>query len=174
VGALCAVSTSLLLFHSTGQCPHCPHDSRRGPRRIHGRQLLGLHPPRRGASLGCHFASLAIIGALPSYSVALACLAVGSFGLYSAAVVLHAMRDAATDLDTRGRIYGANTTMQTIVRMLSMIAGDLCADLFGAGPVFLAGGSAALAALVAAGLAIGTREWGQRKQPEEQRSLSGD
>jgi MFS family permease len=122
--------------------------------------LLAKAIPRRilaGAGLGIHFASLAALGALPSFPAALACLAIGSLALYAASVVLHAMRDSAAELATRGRVYGANTAIQTTAQMLSMIAGSLCADLFGAGPVFLAGGAAALAALAAAAALLKAR-----------------
>jgi Na+/melibiose symporter-like transporter len=100
--------------------------------------------------LGLHFASLAALGLLSSFPIAVATLAAGSFALYAAAIELHSRRDAATELATRGRVYGANTTIQTIPSLLSLAAASLLADRFGAGPVFLAGGLAALIALAIA------------------------
>jgi hypothetical protein len=97
--------------------------------------------------LGIHFASFAALGLVSSFPLAVAILVAGGFALYAAAIVLHSRRDAATELGTRGRVYGANTTIQTVPSLLSLVAASLLADRFGIGPVFLGGGLAALAAL---------------------------
>ncbi|HOX31462.1 MAG TPA: hypothetical protein PLB91_03985 [Spirochaetales bacterium] len=116
-----------------------------------GPPIAKAAPPRlaAGLGLGAHFACIASLGLVRSYAAAIAALAAGSFALYVAALLLHSRRDAATELSTRGRVYGANTTIQTLPTLLSMIAGSALADRFGAGPVFFGCGSAALVALAA-------------------------
>jgi MFS family permease len=106
------------------------------------------------AGLGAYFASLASLGLIGSLPAAIAILSVGSFALYSAAIVLHAKRDAAAELETRGRVYGANTAIQTLSALTSMLVGGALADRFGAGPVFAASGAAALVALAAASVRV--------------------
>jgi hypothetical protein len=114
------------------------------------------------AGLGLHFASFVFLGLAPSSPLVLvvAVLAAGSFSLYSAAIVLHSRRDAATELTTRGRVYGANTTIQTLPALLSLIVASSLADRFGVGPVFAAGGLAAIVTLAAVAFAIAGKAGG--------------
>jgi len=117
--------------------------------------------PRRiaaGAGLGAYFACLASLGIVGSLPAAMAILTMGSVALYSAAIVLHSERDAATELGTRGRVYGANTTVQTVSSLVSILVGGALADRFGAGPAFVAGGSAALVALAAVSVRAAARK----------------
>jgi hypothetical protein len=113
-----------------------------------------------GIGLGAHFACFAALGLVGSFTAAISALVLGNFALYAAAIVLHSRRDAATELPTRGRVYGANTTIQTLPALLSLIVGSFLADRFGVGPVFLAGGLAAMAALAAVALAIAQKAGG--------------
>ncbi len=121
--------------------------------------VLAKYLPHRylaGLGLGAHFACFAALGLASSFASAVAAMAAGSFALYAAAVVLHAGRDAATEPSVRGRVYGANTALQTLASLASMILGSALADRFNAGPVFLASGATAVVslALVSAFVAV--------------------
>jgi Na+/melibiose symporter-like transporter len=111
-----------------------------------------------GLGLGLHFLTFALLGLVHSRAAAVALLAVGSFALYVAAIVVHAKRDMVTELPVRGRVYGSNTTLQTLPSLLSMVLAGALADRFGVAPVFAAGGLMALAALAAVALATASRD----------------
>jgi len=117
-----------------------------------GPRLAAVGRPGLVASLGLglHFASYAALGFLQSFPLAIADLAAGGFALYASAVCFHARRDAATELATRGRVFGANTTIQTIPTLASLALGSLLADRFGPAPVYAVGGLLATAVLGAA------------------------
>ncbi len=111
-----------------------------------------------GLGLGLHFLSVALLGLVTSYAAAVALLAAGSFALYVAAIVVHAKRDAVTELAVRGRVYGSNTTLQAIPSLLSMLLAGALADRFGVAPVFLASGLMALAVMAAVSIRTTSRE----------------
>lgn len=121
-------------------------------------------PPRivAGLGLGLHFACVASLGLVESYAAAVAILVAGSFALYAAAVVLHSKRDSATELAIRGRVYGANTTIQTLPSLFSMIAAGALADRFGVGAIFVSFGSLALVALAAVSIGVAARSVARR------------
>jgi MFS family permease len=110
-----------------------------------------------GFGLGLHFLTFALLGLVHSHAAAVALLAAGSFALYAAAIVVHAKRDLVTELPVRGRVYGSNTTLQTLPSLLSMVLAGALADRFGVAPVFAAGGLMALAALAAVALATASK-----------------
>ena len=110
-----------------------------------------------GFGLGLHFLAFALLGLARSFAAAVLLLAVGSFALYAAAIVVHARRDAATELPVRGRVYGSNTTLQAMPSLLSMLLAGALADRFGVSIVFAAGGLMALAALAAVLVGIAFR-----------------
>lgn len=119
--------------------------------------LIAKAAPRRavgGAGLALHFACIGLLGVVGSYAAALVALVVGHFALCAAAVVLHSMRDESIEPDMKGRAYGANTTVQTIPNLISMLVGSALADLVGVGPVFAASGLAALAVLAAVSIRV--------------------
>jgi MFS transporter, DHA3 family, macrolide efflux protein len=119
--------------------------------------LIARSAPTRAVAaigLGLHFACFASLGILASYRAAIAALIAGSFSLYVAAIVLHSRRDSATEVSTRGRVYGANTMIQTVPSLISMVAGSALADRLGTGPVFVASGTAALAVLIAVSIRV--------------------
>jgi MFS family permease len=115
-----------------------------------------------GLGLGLHFLTFALLGLVRSYAAAVALLTAGSFALYVAAIVVHAKRDAVTELTIRGRVYGSNTTLQAIPSLLSMLMAGALADRFGVASVFLVSGLMALAvmAAVSIGLTFRDRELG--------------
>lgn len=117
--------------------------------------------------LGLHFLSFALLGLVTSYAGAVALLVAGSFALYAAAIVVHARRDAATEVGSRGRVYGSNTTLQTLPSLLSMLAAGVLADRFGVAPLFLVSGLMALGVLTAVsiGRALRGKELGSVRVP---------
>jgi MFS transporter, DHA3 family, macrolide efflux protein len=132
-----------------------------------GGPLAAKAAPRRAvaaAGLGAYFSCLASLGLVASLGAAVGLLAAGSFALYSAAIVLHSMRDSAASSESRGRIYGANTAVQTVSSLVSILAGGALADRFGAGPVFAASGAAAIAVLAAVSIRVAARRR-SRRQP---------
>lgn len=110
-----------------------------------------------GFGLGLHFLSFALLGFVTSYAAAVALLAAGSFALYVAAIVVHARRDAETELAIRGRVYGSNTTLQAIPSLLSMLLAGALADRFGVAPIFLVSGLMALAVMAAVSFGMASR-----------------
>ena len=110
-----------------------------------------------GFGLGFHFLSFALLGLVKSYTAAVTLLVVGSFALYVAAIVVHAKRDAVTELTIRGRVYGSNTTLQAIPSLLSMLIAGALADHLGVAPVFFVSGLMALAVLAAVSISIAFR-----------------
>lgn len=119
-------------------------------RRVRQRLIFGL-------GLGLHFLSVALLGLVTSYAVAVTLLVAGSFALYAAATVVHAKRDAVTELSLRGRVYGSNTTLQAIPSLLSMLMAGALADRFGTGPVFFGSGLLALTVMAAVAISITLR-----------------
>jgi len=115
------------------------------------------------SGLGAYFACFIFLGLVGSFPAAVAILATGSFALYSAAIVLHSKRDAATEPEARGRVYGANTTIQTVSSLISTMVGGALADRFGAGPVFAASGAAAIAVLAAVSIRVASRRRSRRR-----------
>jgi MFS transporter, DHA3 family, macrolide efflux protein len=131
-----------------------------------GGPIAAKAAPRRAvaaAGLGAYFACLAALGLVGSLGAAVGLLAAGSFALYSAAIVLHSMRDAAASAESRGRVYGANTAVQTVSSLVSLLAGGALADRFGVGPAFAASGAAALAVLAAVSIRVAARRRSPRR-----------
>lgn len=116
--------------------------------------LAGLMVGRRGhrsfavvLGLGLHFASYAALGLLASFHAALLVLVIGGFSLNVTAVLVHSMRDAETEASTRGRVYGANTAIQTLPSLVSTFAFGALADHLDIGVVYFVAGSTALLSL---------------------------
>ena len=120
-----------------------------------------------GFGLGFYFLSCSLLGLVESYAAAVTLLVVGSFALYVAAIVVHAKRDAVTEITLRGRVYGSNTTLQAIPSLLSTLIAGALADHFGVAPIFFVSGLMAIAvmATMSIGIACRRREMGPCRFP---------
>jgi MFS family permease len=91
-----------------------------------------------------HYACFTILGVLHDFKAALAVAFWGYVTFYATLVGLHSLRDNATRIDMRGRVYGSVTAFLTPPAIFSMLAGGYLSDLFGVNRVLLGAGGLAM------------------------------
>lgn len=91
-----------------------------------------------------HYACFTILGILHDFKSALAVSFLGYVIFYATLVGLHSLRDRATRVDMRGRVYGSVTACLTPPAIFSMLAGGYLSDMFGVNHVLLGAGGLAM------------------------------
>jgi MFS family permease len=94
--------------------------------------------------LSIHYASFILLGLLHNFYAALIIALVSYVVFYATLIGLHSLRDKATRVDMRGRIYGSVTAILAPPAIVSMLTGGYLANLFGVGNVLIAAGVLAL------------------------------
>lgn len=97
------------------------------------------------AGISLHFVLIGGLGLTSDYSVALADAVAANLALYAAAVAVHSVRDTATPMNFRGRVYGSITAITAPPALVSMLLGGWLADVIGVRAVFVGGAALALA-----------------------------
>jgi MFS family permease len=94
--------------------------------------------------LSIHYASFIILGLLHDFYAALIIVFLSYVVFYATLVGLHSLRDKATRVDMRGRIYGSVTAILAPPAIVSMLAGGYLANLFGVEKILIAAGVLAI------------------------------
>ncbi|MDF2874931.1 MAG: major facilitator superfamily 1 [Sporomusa sp.] len=94
--------------------------------------------------MSLHYASFIILGLLHDFYAALIVIFFSYIVFYATLVGLHSLRDKATRVEMRGRVYGSVTAILTPPAIISMLAGGYLTSLFGVGNVLLGAGILAL------------------------------
>lgn len=102
--------------------------------------------------VGFHFLTLASLGMVNRFEVALPIIFTSYTVLYATVVKIHSMRDQSIASQMRGRVMGSVIAIASVPAIISMLLGSQLAKLFGADLVFLAAGIAAFMSLLVAGL----------------------
>lgn len=105
--------------------------------------------------LSIHYASFVILGLLHDFDVALVVIFLSYIIFYATLVGLHSLRDKATRVDMRGRVYGSVTAILTPAAIFSMVTGGYLANLFGVEKVLIGTGILALVSFYLLNLAKG-------------------
>lgn len=119
-----------------------------------GPRLAGSGDPRRivFGGLVAHYLSFALLGLTRSFAASLAIAATSYLIFYATVVSIHALRDRATPVAYRGRVYGCITGVLTPAALASILAGSSLASVVGVQAVLTGSGLLAVATLVAARL----------------------
>ncbi len=125
-----------------------------------GPRLAVLRDPRKIVlwGLAAHYVSFALLGLTRSFAVALAVAAAGYLVFYATVVSIHSLRDRATPVAYRGRVYGCITGVLTPAALASILAGSSLASAVGVQNVLTGGGLLGLASLIAAWLRLAPSE----------------
>jgi len=94
--------------------------------------------------MSLHYASFILLGLLHDFYAALIIVFLSYTIFYATLVGLHSLRDKATQIDMRGRVYGSVTAIMTPPAIVSMLAGGYLASLFGVEKVLTGAGISAL------------------------------
>jgi len=117
-----------------------------GPRlalRFHRRKLIFW-------GLVGHYTSFAFLGATRDFTAVLLLAAVSFTLFYATVVSIHSVRDLATPLEYRGRVYGCITAILTPAAISSILVGSYLASVVGVEKVMIGGGMLAVAGVAAA------------------------
>lgn len=90
--------------------------------------------------IALHYASFMLLGMLQNFYLALSVVFVSYIVFYATLVGLHSLRDKATTIDIRGRVYGSVTAYMTPPAIISMLVGGYLANSFGAEKVLIGAG----------------------------------
>lgn len=104
-----------------------------------------------------HYACFTALGLLHDFRLALSVAFLGYVIFYVTLVGLHSLRDKATRVDMRGRVYGSVTAVLTPPAIFSMLGGGYLADLFGVENILIGAGFFAMASFI---LFSWKRNWG--------------
>lgn len=107
--------------------------------------------------MSLHYVSFIVLGLLRNFNIALLVILLGYVAFYSTLVGLHSLRDKATQVDMRGRVYGSVSAILTPPAIVSMLAGGYLANEFGVENVFIGAGILALVSFYLLYLARGIR-----------------
>lgn len=91
-----------------------------------------------------HYVSFIFLGLLHNFYTALFVAFLSYTVFYATLVGLHSLRDKATPVAMRGRVYGSVTAVLAPPAIFSMLAGGYLANLFGVEKVFIGAGMSAL------------------------------
>lgn len=94
--------------------------------------------------MSLHYASFILLGMLHDFYTALVVVFLSYIIFYATLVDLHSLRDKATRLDMRGRVYGSVTSLMTPPAIVSMLAGGYLASVLSVEKVFMGAGILAL------------------------------
>jgi hypothetical protein len=115
-----------------------------------------VHPQRMAFwGLVAHYGSFGLLGSTRSFLVAVGIAAASHLVFYATVVSVHALRDGATPVAYRGRVYGCITGILTPAALISILVGSSLASAVGAPAVLAGGGALGVAGLVAARLWLG-------------------
>lgn len=98
--------------------------------------------------LSAHYLSFAMLGLIHDFQGALGTVFVSFAFFYITLVGLHSIRDRATRVDVRGRVYGSITAILTPAGIVSMLVGGYLAGIYGTEKVLIAAGLLAAASLM--------------------------
>ncbi len=99
--------------------------------------------------LGGHYLLFALLGFIRSYELAVATVFFCYLLLYASVVGFHSLRDMATSLALRGRVYGSITAIVTPPALISMLLGGYLAGTYGVEKVLAVSGVLAAVSLQA-------------------------
>lgn len=95
--------------------------------------------------MSLHYASFIILGLLHDFYAVLVIVFLSYIVFYATLVGLHSLRDKATRIDIRGRVYGSVTAILTPPAIVSMLVGGYLTSMFGVENVLIGAGTLALA-----------------------------
>lgn len=98
--------------------------------------------------LAAHYVLFACLGLTRSFTAAVALATISFACFYATIVSTHSLRDQATPIEYRGRVYGSITGILTPAALVSFLVGSSLAGLFGVEKVLVGAGGLALASLV--------------------------
>lgn len=113
--------------------------------------------------LGAHYLTFSLLGLIHDFYAALATAFVSYAFFYLTLVGIHSLRDRASKVDIRGRVYGSITAILTPSGLVSMLLGGYLAGVYGAGKVLTGAGILAAVSLAATRIAFSGR---RRAAPE--------
>ena len=91
-----------------------------------------------------HYACFTLLGFLHDFNMALSVAFMGYVIFYATLVGLHSLRDRATQIEMRGRVYGSVTACLTPPAIFSMLAGGYLSDILGVNYVLIGAGLLAI------------------------------
>lgn len=94
--------------------------------------------------MSIHYVSFILLGLLRDYNIALLVVLLSYVVFYATLVGLHSLRDKATQVEMRGRVYGSVSAILTFPAIVSMLVGGYLANVFGVENVFIGAGALAL------------------------------
>jgi MFS family permease len=95
-----------------------------------------------------HYACFTLLGMLHDFNIALVVVFIGYVIFYATLVGLHSLRDSATHIEMRGRVYGSVTACLTPPAIFSMLAGGYLSDILGVNYVLIGAGLLALVSFI--------------------------
>jgi DHA3 family macrolide efflux protein-like MFS transporter len=97
--------------------------------------------------LAAHYVTFAFLGISRSFAVSLALATISFAFFYMTIVSTHSLRDQATPIEYRGRVYGSITGILTPAALVSFLAGSYLAGVVGVEKVLIGAGGLALMSL---------------------------
>jgi DHA3 family macrolide efflux protein-like MFS transporter len=99
--------------------------------------------------LAAHYLTFACLGISRSFPVSLALVTISFAFFYTTIVSTHSLRDQATPIEYRGRVYGCITGILTPAALVSFLVGSYLAGVVGVEKVLIGAGGLALVSLAA-------------------------
>jgi len=97
--------------------------------------------------LAAHYVTFASLGVTRSFDATLVLVTISFAFFYMTIVSTHSLRDQATPIEYRGRVYGSITGILTPAALVSFLAGSYLAGVVGVEKVLIGAGGLALASL---------------------------
>ncbi len=99
--------------------------------------------------LAAHYVTFASLGVTRSFEATLVLVTISFACFYATIVSTHSLRDQATPIEYRGRVYGSIAGIPTPGALLSFLVGSYLAGVIGVEKVLIGAGGLALASLAA-------------------------
>ena len=99
--------------------------------------------------LAVHYVSFACLGITRSFPASLALVTISFAFFYATIVSTHSLRDQATPIEYRGRVYGFIVGILTPAALVSFLVGSYLAGIVGVEKVLISAGGLALVSLAA-------------------------
>ncbi len=99
--------------------------------------------------LAAHYVSFACLGVTRSFDASLVLVTISFAFFYATIVSTHSLRDQATPIEYRGRVYGFIVGILTPAALVSFLAGSYLAGVIGVEKVLIGAGGLALVSLAA-------------------------
>lgn len=99
--------------------------------------------------LAAHYVTFACLGVTRSFPASLALVTISFAFFYTTIVSTHSLRDQATPIEYRGRVYGFITGILTPAALVSFLVGSYLAGIVGVEKVLIGAGGLALLSLAA-------------------------